>query len=898
MAINSATRRHMIALSRRDEDRLKRILSSTMGRGGAGLDKLGTDDLCILFCHFQSFKAAADHCGLSVSGTKDAFYRNGVSLDSVLRWVEDNISNILTAENIDLGEVAMVDPSELERALAMVEYYKRRYEYEKAKNQKLSNGYNLYRDIIATTVTEFPAVPAAYQNPTSDYKNDEELCFLPISDTQIGSCVLPERLGGLAHYNWDVFLHRIEEYKRGVNSIVNEHLRLSYPINTAVVMLLGDICLPSGSPITMADGTEKPIEDVAVGDAVMTHTSSSHVVTETMSRFIDEDISSFMIYGNYAPIRCTGNHPVLSITREQIWDAYCSQGRSDRGQAVATNIVNGYSVKKHHWDCVSEKDIRFNRADSLRVGDYVAIPADYIGEGETVMLEMPTREQAIVDVPDKVELDCDLARILGYYAAEGWCSDHGGIGPSRVVFSMGCPEAAKERIEDLQKVLADKFGVQMGYCSQTEKKVQITVADRRVAMLFAELCGTGPMNKRAPIELLARAGRDVVFSFLVGYFDCDGYRYDTDRHKGIETVSVSEQMIRDAAYLCYGVGIQCSINYLPLKGNDNDQYMISIPSSESNEIMSMSVNPHEFRTITKSKSRKTKIGKYWLVPIIEVAQEHYTGKVFNFEVEDDHSYVSNWVALHNCEGETVFPNQIAHLDLDLTSQIFNGVLQIAELIRWLAAQFKHVRVLAIPGNHGNVKGTTMNADYIAYIMMAQALAAQPNVEFMVSETHYLGFYIDKNQDYLDFKGHDRVWNFLMTHGHQAKSYNSLPFYSLERLVRRYSSMTGILWDKLFVGHHHQDVPGPRNAWAINGSWVGGTEYSQEKMQGNDQPCQRIWGFHPKRGLTWTYSIDLDKEMRLEMRANDNGVYTPVTTVSIDEKGATKFNLAAGGFSTE
>lgn len=492
MAINSATRRHMIALSRRDEDRLKRILSSTRGRGGAGLDKLGTDDLCILFCHFQSFKAAADHCGLSVSGTKDAFYRNGVSLDSVLRWVEDNISNILTAENIDLGEVAMVDPSELERALAMVEYYKRRYEYEKAKNQKLSNGYNLYRDIIATTVTEFPAVPAAYQNPTSDYKNDEELCFLPISDTQIGSCVLPERLGGLAHYNWDVFLHRIEEYKRGVNSIVNEHLRLSYPINTAVVMLLGDLI----------------------------------------------------------------------------------------------------------------------------------------------------------------------------------------------------------------------------------------------------------------------------------------------------------------------------------------------------------------------------------------------------------------------ENEVTFPNQMAHIDLDLTSQIFNGALQIAELIRWLAAQFKHVRVLAIPGNHGNVKGTTMNADYIAYIMMAQALAAQPNVEFMVSETYYLGFYIDKNQDYLDFKGHDRVWNFLMTHGHQAKSYNSLPFYSLERLVRRYSSMTGILWDKLFVGHHHQDVPGPRNAWAINGSWVGGTEYSQEKMQGNDQPCQRIWGFHPKRGLTWTYSIDLDKEMRLEMRANDNGVYTPVTTVSIDEKGATKFNLAAGGFSTE
>lgn len=492
MSITSSMRRHMVALSRQDECRLKRLLSSTKDKGSGGISKLEDEDIYILFCHFQSFRAMSDHCGLSQTTIKDLCYSRGISASAVSAWVEDRIGDILSSEKFDPSEIEMVDPSELERALAQMEYYKRRYEYERDNNKKLSNYYNLYRDIISTTVTEFPEVPLSYQTPERPKSNDEELCILPISDTQIGSCVLPERLGGLAHYNVDVFDRRIEEYKRGVNSIVNEHLRLSYPIRTAIVMLLGDII----------------------------------------------------------------------------------------------------------------------------------------------------------------------------------------------------------------------------------------------------------------------------------------------------------------------------------------------------------------------------------------------------------------------EGETIFPNQMAQLDLDLTSQIFNGALKVAEIIRWLSAQFDNVRVMAVPGNHGNVKGTTLNGDYISYLMMAQALTAQKNVEFFISETHYLGLYIDKNQDYLDFDGHDRVWNFLLTHGHQAQSYNGLPFYSLERLVRKYSSMTGILWDKLFVGHHHQDVPGPRNAWAINGSWVGGTEYSQEKMQGNDQPCQRIWGFHPKRGLTWTYPIDLDKEVRLEMREGDNGLYTPVTTVSQEDDGSYKFSLAAGGFSTE
>lgn len=484
--VTKEMRQQMTAIARQDEKRLETLLKSTQGKAKEGLEDLEDEELFILYCHFQSYRELDSHCGIDYSAIVRLYNERGFSYEDLRDKVLEAMSEV--DDEYELEGLESIRQTHIERLEAQVDYYRGRYEKTQNENDKLKNGYNLWRDIVTEVVTEFDPVPAAYPTIEPKGDNDEELVILPISDTQIGSCVLPEKMGGLEAYNWDVFLHRIEEYKRGVHSIVNEHQRLSQPIRTAVVLLLGDLV----------------------------------------------------------------------------------------------------------------------------------------------------------------------------------------------------------------------------------------------------------------------------------------------------------------------------------------------------------------------------------------------------------------------EGETIYPKQLANLDLSLTKQVFDGSLKMAELLRWLASQFENVRVFAVSGNHGNVRDTTVNMDYIAYMMMATALADQSNLEFFISETHYMGIHIDRNQNYLDFGDSDRTWNFLITHGNQAKSYMGLPFYSLERLVRRYTSMTGILWDKLFVGHHHQDVPGPKSAWAVNGSWVGGTEYSQEKMQGSDQPCQRIWGFHPKRGLTWTYPIDLDDATKLEMRPDDNGIYTPHTTVQLAEGGGFEFSVHGVG----
>jgi hypothetical protein len=47
-------------------------------------------------------------------------------------------------------------------------------------------------------------------------------------------------------------------------------------------------------------------------------------------------------------------------------------------------------------------------------------------------------------------------------------------------------------------------------------------------------------------------------------------------------------------------------------------------------------------------SRMRHWGNYYLMPVRQVKRERYTGTVWNYEVEDAHSYLANNIVSHNC----------------------------------------------------------------------------------------------------------------------------------------------------------------------------------------------------------------------------------------------------------
>jgi hypothetical protein len=70
-----------------------------------------------------------------------------------------------------------------------------------------------------------------------------------------------------------------------------------------------DNCLTPNSLVALDNAISKPIQDVMVGDTVLDHCGQPRLVTQTMSRLVDEDIVCIR-YGA-DELRMTANHPVL-----------------------------------------------------------------------------------------------------------------------------------------------------------------------------------------------------------------------------------------------------------------------------------------------------------------------------------------------------------------------------------------------------------------------------------------------------------------------------------------------------------------------------------------------------------------------------------------------------------
>ena len=234
----------------------------------------------------------------------------------------------------------------------------------------------------------------------------------------------------------------------------------------------------------------------------------------------------------------------------------------------------------------------------------------------------------------------------------------------------------------------------------------------------------------------------------------------------------------------------------------------------------------------------------------------------------DHLYIlglGDWVT-----GEDIFPKQQARIDLLLQEQIFAGASEIGKMILQLSSMFTSTNCFLQYGNHGRERLTTNNNDLMCYQWIRQLLIEQENIKFNVSGSTFNSFSLGEGIGPLDFAGNNKVYNYMLLHGNQAKSYSGFPWYGVGRVKLRSGEMIGETIDKVFIGHHHQDASAA--GWQANGNWVGGTEYSIENMQGCGRPSQHICTFTPEFGIGFNLEMYLDDAPKLQA-PDENGART-------------------------
>lgn len=402
-------------------------------------------------------------------------------------------------------------------------------------------------------------------------------------------------------------------------------------------------CFAPGTAITLGDGTKRSIEDIRVGDEVLTIDGTTHKVSETMVHQHSGVLYQISSYAGGKPMLLTDEHPVW-VRRPQYTlgetvrrkreknkrtvNSTCTCGRSfESHRSLASHIRE---AKRHGFDGEHGFAPEFEgwvQASDIEVGDYVLSPKMACGH----------RDASVA-----------FAALLGYYLAEGnFLYDRNrklpNEAPCGVEWTFGEKETEyhQEVIELVKEIGYNPVGPYVKNGAAT-----IRCNSPELASLMLEYGGKYSWGKKINQDVFdwPEEARTAV---LIAYFNGDAHWDDEDKKRHFEFRTVSKQLAEQIYALCSTCEIMCSVP----RRYEYDGY---VHEAEDGHAISGKRPVWTAQGVIGSYKSKTNPCAYkdekgiWR-KVTQVRLIPYDGPVYNFEVEDSHTYVAEGVAVHNCE---------------------------------------------------------------------------------------------------------------------------------------------------------------------------------------------------------------------------------------------------------
>lgn len=371
-------------------------------------------------------------------------------------------------------------------------------------------------------------------------------------------------------------------------------------------------CFIAGTKIMMSDGSVKNIEDIKVGDEVITHKNRSRRVLELSETNYSGDLCELAI-SNLEKLTCTPDHPLY----------------------VAFN---------------TSKDSLFGRAIKNNKIDYRFVEA----KDATGYLVSPVLNELI-----ESDITPSKARLLGVFAAEGcYTKDNDKIVGLTLTFGSHEYDNLADDVCNLFKKEFPEATINLSKPTPSQPtKCSLSVRDKNVANWFYTHVGEYSINKKLSKELLF-AQDNVREQFIIGWLEGDGH-VDKQSGKAVGT-TVSKHLAYQINLMLNSMKINHSLYYENGSiGNIDGRnivggkvYRVKIPYNEVKSLIKQSKKLN-YKLDVKEIKISAFTDKYYLHNLLEKKiVNNFNGKVYNFEVEEDHSYVANGVIVHNCD---IFP---------------------------------------------------------------------------------------------------------------------------------------------------------------------------------------------------------------------------------------------------
>lgn len=392
-------------------------------------------------------------------------------------------------------------------------------------------------------------------------------------------------------------------------------------------------CFLRGTLITTNRGTI-PIEEIKIGDSVLTHKNRFKKVIHTM----------MSASNHYYNLKVAGS-PLTQVTEEHPF--YCKKHLDGRGNK---------KLLTSEWVAVK----------NLQKDDLIAFGVWYKGRKNIK------------------KLDDITIWLLGRYVADGWIRDKkysDGKQRSEVIFAIG-----KEKIKYF-KEKTKNYKLHIGkYENRTSYKCYIY---NKEMMKLCEECGVGASNKKIP-QWIMNLPKQKLEIFLEGYMSGDGSKLTTKRYNDdmYATSSISKILIFQVGQI---INLLYKSHYTMTTQHRTKPHYIEGRLVNCKREWMIRFQKEKSKFTHYKYDGKNIYGRF-----LSKEKINLLVNVYNLEVEEDNSYVANNMIVHNCpthsmlrkglsmncSSKAVFPDMRLYEEILFLMGYFKGKWVVENVHSW------------------------------------------------------------------------------------------------------------------------------------------------------------------------------------------------------------------------
>ncbi|NYZ74099.1 hypothetical protein H0O00_03075 [Candidatus Micrarchaeota archaeon] len=399
------------------------------------------------------------------------------------------------------------------------------------------------------------------------------------------------------------------------------------------IMLIPAHCLLPGTQVH-CNPHLKSIEELRKGDTVYTHIGRRRKVTETYKRPYKGEIFRIVPWYFSLGVETTSEHPIYAI--KTVKNCSWTKGLVCKPTISHLRVCYQHFYKQYVPQWVLARD--------MEKGDVLVYPRfnDMTKDIEKINIR-DTVPEAVKDF--RINVNEDFCRLVGYYLAEGHSNGRDAIG-----FTFNTTE--REYIEDVKRIMEAHFGVK---CKSGKTSGELIFYSKDLMNIFESVFYSSKEKKRAFTKCLPDWAVHLPLKKQVqiirGWW------------RGDKGSTSSKLLANQIKIICLRLGIVPGIRIdrktdHKIRGKHIIGGREIIAAHDNFIFNTLTFFEDPFNLLKESEFNefdyKTDIKHGWIdenyvyLPVRKIERFLYEGDVYNIEVKEDNSYLTEFAAVHNC----------------------------------------------------------------------------------------------------------------------------------------------------------------------------------------------------------------------------------------------------------